>query len=188
MSSIYSYKHHIIPLHEWHRRIDPEATRYNKNFNTLDNVVWLTLEQHIQVHERMAEDGSEFDRIATWMLLGLIGKEEASRLATVYSNKSRGCSESQRRKASQYHKGKQYFLGRRNTPEQTLRQSQRQVGKTHTDIAKSHMSMSRLGKKRGKYKPENKPRKRWSAESCQKRSIMLTGKKRGPYKPRITVL
>lgn len=77
MSSVYSYRHHIIPFHEWKRRIDPKATRSDKDFNAPDNLVWLTFEQHIQVHQLLYElNGSRFDLLAAKMLLGSIGREE----------------------------------------------------------------------------------------------------------------
>lgn len=53
-----TYKHHVIPFHEWKRRINPNATRHNRDFNAPDNVVWLALDQHIEAHKRLAEDGS----------------------------------------------------------------------------------------------------------------------------------
>ena len=47
------------------------------------------------------------------------------------------------------------------------------------------MSRIQKGKKRGKYKPETKPRppKIISEETIRKLKITMTGKKRGPYKP-----
>lgn len=81
------YKHHVIPLHEWKRRINPKANRRDKDFNALDNVVWLTLDQHIQVHWLLYErNGSEFDRLAARGLSGHIGKEDLRRLVNSFAH------------------------------------------------------------------------------------------------------
>lgn len=80
-------KHHIIPLHEWKRRINPKATRRDLNFNAPDNYVWLTTEQHAQVHQLLFElYQNEFDRIAYQTISGQIGKEEATRLAGIVAH------------------------------------------------------------------------------------------------------
>jgi hypothetical protein len=85
------YKHHIIPLHEWKCRINPKATRYDKEFNAPDNTVWLSLEQHIQVHQLLFEiNGSEFDSVAWRGLSGQIDGEEANIQATKVANSGNG--------------------------------------------------------------------------------------------------
>lgn len=84
-----TYKHHVIPFHEWKRRINSKASRYNKDFNAPDNVVWLSLEQHIEVHKRLAEGGSKFDEMAYLELIGNIDKEEIHRRAVKFANTGR---------------------------------------------------------------------------------------------------
>ncbi len=70
-------KHHIIPFHEWKRKINSKATRSDKNFNAPDNVVYLTLSQHAECHKWLWEryDTLE-DKLAYEMLSGLIGKDQ----------------------------------------------------------------------------------------------------------------
>lgn len=67
------HKHHVIPRHEWKRRF---GTFHG--FNAPDNVVWLTIEQHAQVHQLLHEMNKSWeDQLAYRFLSGLIGKEEA---------------------------------------------------------------------------------------------------------------
>lgn len=194
MSSVYSYKHHIIPFHEWRHRINQKATRSNKDFNKYDNVVWLTLDQHIHVHQLLYElNGNCYDKIAYLALSGQIGKEEATRLAhraacvgstklkgvpkspehcqaikDSWDRESRIASKETRLKMSLAHKGNNHRTGIKYTPEQRIR-----------------LSLSRMGKKRGPYKPETKPRKKYaphSIEARQRRILSQLGKKRGHYK------
>ena len=71
------YRHHIIPLHEWRKRINPLAGRKDKDFNALDNIVDLTLEQHAQAHLLLFElNAYTEDFIAGRGLAGIIGHEE----------------------------------------------------------------------------------------------------------------
>ena len=71
------YKHHTIPLHEWRRRINSNATRSDRHFNAPDNVVWLTMEQHSQAHLLLFElNAYTEDFIAGRGLAGIIGHEE----------------------------------------------------------------------------------------------------------------
>ena len=115
MSSLYSYKHHTIPFHEWKRRINPNATRKNKEFNAPDNVVWLTLGQHIQVHELLFElNRSEFDRIACWMMAGRMGTEEAQRKAASAANRGKVHTKETRLKMSVAKLGNKINLGKQN--------------------------------------------------------------------------
>jgi hypothetical protein len=80
MSSLYSYKHHIIPLHEWRKRINSQANRKDKDFNAPDNVVWLSLNQHAQVHDWLFEQyGALSDKIAGMAILGNMTKEEIAK-------------------------------------------------------------------------------------------------------------
>lgn len=135
MGNAYSYRHHIIPFHEWKRRINPKATRYDKEFNALDNVVWLTLEQHIQVHQLLIElNASEYDIIAIKMMLGQIGKEAARREASQVANI-----------------GHERNLGFKHTEESKQKISASLTGRKLTDGHKQEMSNVRIGRKRGLY-------------------------------------
>lgn len=70
-------KHHIIPLHEWKRRINPKATRNNKDFNAPDNVVWLTIQQHAEAHKWLWEHYGQWEDYYAWQgISSWIGKEE----------------------------------------------------------------------------------------------------------------
>lgn len=109
------YKHHVIPLHEWRKRINSKATRYDREFNSPDNVVWLTLEQHIECHKRLAEDGSKWDRISYLRMTRQIGHEEARVLAVSEANKSR--TTQQRKEIAKKITGNKFSLGHRVSPE-----------------------------------------------------------------------
>lgn len=178
--SMYAYKHHVIPRHEWKRRFGNLV-----GFNALDNIVWLTLEQHIGAHRRLAEDGSEFDRIAYQRMSGQIGKEEATIQATKLANTGRKHSEEQnkkhsefmsqfmkgnkfavgvlpsickRQKHSEFMKGKRYSLGFKHSESQNIRQSEISKGNQHAKGAKHSekqnlaKSLRQRGRKRGPYK------------------------------------
>ncbi len=107
MSSNLSFKHHIIPLHEWKSRINPKANRYNKDYNALDNVVWLTLNQHIQAHQFLWElNGSEYDLIASKMLSGQMGKWEGTISAAKLANTGKVHTLETRQKLSRIRSGK----------------------------------------------------------------------------------
>lgn len=116
---MYYYKHHIIPFHEWKRRINSKATRHDKEFNAPDNVVWLTIEQHIQAHQLLWElHGSEWDRIAYLRLSDQIGHEEAARLASSLnglSNIGRKRTREQNQVRSRAMMGNKIGLGNNNT-------------------------------------------------------------------------
>jgi len=80
-------RHHVIPYHEWKKRINPQATRNDREYNAPDNWVNLTTEQLAHVLGFLYEiNVSEYDKIAQRMITGQIGKEEAKRLVTVYTN------------------------------------------------------------------------------------------------------
>jgi hypothetical protein len=162
------YKHHIIPFHEWRRRINPCATRHDKKFNFLDNVVWLTLEQHIQAHQLLWElNNSEHDRIAYLALSGQSGKEEISRaVSSVNGLANKGIKRSeatrklqsenanpacvgptteQKQKTSHRMLGNQYALGVKHTEKQNKEKSLRTTGRKHSDESRKLMSKRKLG-------------------------------------------
>ena len=72
--------HHIIPKHEWKKRFGNL-----RGANSSDNMVNLSLENHVQLHIRMGEEGSEFDRIAGLSMTKQIGMEEAQRLSVKHA-------------------------------------------------------------------------------------------------------
>lgn len=64
-----TYKHHIIPRHEWKKRFGNF-----EGFNSHDNIVFLTNEQHIEVHKRYWEDRQLLGDLRAWKLME--GKNE----------------------------------------------------------------------------------------------------------------
>lgn len=113
------HRHHIIPRHEWKQRF------HNfKGVNAKDNIVWLTLEQHIEVHKRYYDDPVDGipklgDKLAYKFLSGRIGKEEILKELMRENQK----------KASQYWKGRK----RRSwTNEERLSRSKMLMGNQHT--------------------------------------------------------
>jgi hypothetical protein len=96
-----AHKHHIIPRHQWKKKFGNL-----KGFNTTDNVVWLTLEQHAQAHHLLWElDGSEFDKIAWRTLSGLIGHEEARIQAVKFANTGLKRTDKQKKQISDAKRG-----------------------------------------------------------------------------------
>lgn len=72
--------HHIIPHHEWKVRINPNATRNDKDFNAEDNRVLLTTQQHAQAHQFLYELNNKIEDLVAWKgTAGLIGHDEAHR-------------------------------------------------------------------------------------------------------------
>lgn len=162
---MYHYKHHIIPRHEW-------RTRFGNliGFNSPDNWVWLTLEQHIQAHRLLWElNGCEFDRVAFLGLSGSIGKEEIIRIISSLNGlANRGIKRSeatrilqsknanpacvgpttqQKQNTAFRMKGNQYALGIKHAAEQNKEKSLRTVGRKHSDISKQLMSERKIGNK-----------------------------------------
>lgn len=89
------HKHHVIPRHEWKIRFGNL-----KGFNSFDNVVWLTIEQHAEAHKLLYElNSSHFDLCAYKILSAL----------------SRGDTEEVRRiSATEVNRGNQYAKGKRH--------------------------------------------------------------------------
>lgn len=110
----YSYKHHIIPKHEWLVRFGDL-----KGFNSQDNIVRLTLLQHAEAHKWLWEEyNSEKDRLAWMMLSGQMGKEELQReLARMTGKKNKG---------------------RKHTTQQNLEKSIRQLGDRNPFFSHHH--------------------------------------------------
>jgi hypothetical protein len=122
--------HHIIPLHEWKKRINPRATRWNKEFNSPDNRVNLTTEQHSQAHQLCYElNGIKYDHLVSLSISGQIGKEELIRQVIFFANKGRHLS--------QAHKEKLRIM-----------QTGKKLSKEHREAC----SIRQLGKKRAPYK------------------------------------
>jgi hypothetical protein len=93
--------HHIIPKHEWKKRFGNL-----KGVNAADNLVELRLENHTEVHLRMGEEGSRYDRIAGLRMLRQIGNEEAQKQAARIWNSERQISEETRKKWAEARIGK----------------------------------------------------------------------------------
>jgi len=129
--SPYSYKHHIIPKHEWKRRFGNL-----KGFNAPDNVVRLTIEQHADAHRWLWEEyGNENDKLAWQMMVGQIGKEELQRgLARITGKKNRGrkFTPEQNAAKSLLLRGNLRGLGYKHTEEWRKKHSETMRGNTHT--------------------------------------------------------
>jgi hypothetical protein len=102
--------HHIIPKHEWKKRFGALT-----GVNAPDNLVVLTLAQHMQVHELLYEiNDCVYDKIAYLCLSGRMGHEEAQILATKAANSG-----------NKYCQGKKNSLGFRHSSE--FKEAQRQI-------------------------------------------------------------
>ena len=158
---IYTYKHHIIPYHEWKKRINIKATRYDKEFNASDNVVWLTLEQHIQVHQLLFElNGCAYDRIAYLGLSGQIGEEEVHRLTIIVTNTGRKHTEEYKQQKSKDMMGNQCCKGK-NLCNQFAKWknlgNQWAKGYKHTEEFKQQKSLEMMGNKNNKKGSHSSP-------------------------------
>lgn len=115
--------HHVIPKHEW-------RTRFGnlKGINTKENLVNLTVEQHVQVHQILHElNGNEFDKIAFQGLAGMITSEDAIRAV-----QSRPKSDEHKKKISQRLSGKKNALGVKRTKEQNEKRREWMRGNTNS--------------------------------------------------------
>lgn len=159
MSRTFSYKHHIIPRHEWRRRFGNL-----KGFNSSDNTVLLSLEQHIQAHQLLFElFGCEYDRVAYLAMSGQVTHEEASRIAGTVSNigstRLKGIPKTPEHREAIKESWK--LRSRQFSSETKQRMSVAAIGNKNalgykfTKEQQERVSLSRLGKKRGKYKPRN---------------------------------
>lgn len=100
------HRHHIIP-------------RHMGGEDDSINIVFLTPEEHAEEHRKLWEsNGNQEDYIAYRSLLGLMGKEEATNLSIINSNKTRVVSEETRRKIGERSRGRQSKLGY-NTSDET---------------------------------------------------------------------
>lgn len=186
--------HHIIPWHEWKKRINPKATRSNKDFNAPDNVVDLTTEQHAQAHYLLYElNNNTYDLAAAQGISGLIGKEELFRMIIRAAHCGKPLSEETRRRISigntgkkrspeylkwmsEYHKGNQHWLGKHHTIETKQKLSAINTGKKHSEETKKRIGTSVKGHRRLPVGYKH------SAATGIKMSMSRLGKKRGPYK------
>lgn len=130
---MHTHKHHIIPRHEWRQRFNDFV-----GFDDVDNIVFLSTEQHSQVHRLLFEqNGSEFDRIASECLGGQIGKDEAIRRASYIAHKGIPLSPETKNKIGQSHKGKKH--NRLHVERQRLSH----LGKKRTDEQRKRISIGR---------------------------------------------
>lgn len=106
------HRHHIIPRHEWRQRFESL-----EGFNSPDNIVVLTVEQHALAHKYLYELlGSEYDKIAYLFLSGQIGKEEAIKESIVCANKGRPKTPEECAAISSRMNGKRLTLGYKQRP------------------------------------------------------------------------
>jgi hypothetical protein len=61
---ISEHKHHVIPRHEWKNRFGSL-----KGFNSKDNVVILSIEQHAQAHQLLFEQFNRHEDYVAWKVL-----------------------------------------------------------------------------------------------------------------------
>lgn len=109
------HKHHIIPLHEWRERIDPTAERGDKEFNSPDNIIYLTVEQHADVHRWLWESFHRQQDLIAWAALSrrkvdskvIFTKDHRIKLSE--AAKRRVYSEQERQNYSKNRKGKVNF-------------------------------------------------------------------------------
>ncbi len=178
--------HHVIPKHEWKQRFGSL-----RGLNAQDNLVNLTIEQHIQAHQLLYEiNKNEYDRIAYLALSGQIGKEEANKMAVSLANKGKkyalGCvrSEYTRRLISEAKKGKSLASTYTRTEEHKRRSSAVMLGNANalgskrSTQFKEHLSKQMKGKPFlviacpvcGKSGGSNTMR-RWHFDNCKMRSM-----------------
>lgn len=160
-----THRHHIIPRHEWKKRFGNL-----QGFNEPDNIVRLTLEQHIEVHKRYYEDPSDGiqkygDKLAYQFLSGRIGKEEVlkeisrenqKKSAAYWRGRSRPkWSEEEKQKRSQKYKGEgNPFFGKKHTEETRKRNSNVHVGIIRSEESK--LKQSESGKRAWASSPKRK--------------------------------
>jgi hypothetical protein len=176
MAYNYSYEHHIIPLHEWKRRINPKATRRDKDFNAPNNIVWLTSEQHIQVHQLLWElNNSKFDLMAARLMSKQITDEESfmelCRIGGVMSGLA--------------NRGKKYAAWtreRRHSQSERMVGNQNTLGYKHTEEWKQEKSASTVGNQyaKGSKRTLEQSMARKVARPRKEREPHIY--KRGPYK------
>ena len=137
--------HHVIPKHEWKVRFGAL-----KGVNAKDNLVNLTLEQHIQVHQILYEFiGNDLDRLAYLGLAKMISREEIIKSLQSYPK-----TEAHRDKISKALKGKKNSLGLKRTEEHKAKISiamlgnKNCVGRKSSDKQKASVSKASLGRKK----------------------------------------
>lgn len=122
------YVHHVIPKHEWKRRFGNLI-----GVNAPDNLVVLTLEQHIEIHKRYGEEGSGGDQAAYLLMTKAVGAEEIFRQLNVEAhkgttyNRGRKHSEEHNRAKSEWSKGNKRALGHKCSEQTKLIMSQKRI-------------------------------------------------------------
>jgi hypothetical protein len=181
--------HHVIPKHEWKKRFGNLH-----GVDAQDNLVNLGHENHIQIHERMGQEGSRWDRIAGLRMSKQIGDEEILREQGKHvglSNRGRKLSEAHKHKCSVYHMGNQWGLGTKRTPQQNAAKSVLMKGRKillgikHSEIKNKEKSIRQKGQKRGPAELISCPHcgktggsncmKRWHFDNCKQIGVTLCG-------------
>lgn len=115
------HRHHIIPKHEWKSRFSTLS-----GFNDVDNVVYLTTEQHAHVHHLLYEiNNKEEDYLAYKALSGQISISDASPQAISL--------------------GRFKLKGKKRTPQQKENIRLGHLGKRLSEATKRKISASRMG-------------------------------------------
>lgn len=136
------HKHHIVPKHAG-------------GTNDSENLIELTVEGHAEAHRKLYEEHGHWQDLVAWKALsGQIGKEEAKRLATCFSNKNRVWTDESKQKlatsASKQWKG----VPKSETHKERIKLAN--TGKIFTEERKRNISLAtkgRLAHNKGKAAP-----------------------------------
>ena len=141
--------HHIIPRHEWKKRFGSL-----KGFNAIDNKVNLSHENHKQIHQRYADEGSMADNVAAKAMSGKLLPDEIqreiSKLGGLNGGRPPGFTHTKefRQDLSNRMKGNKYRLGSKPSIETKqkitikLLGNKHLLGHKHTKEAKLKMSIT----------------------------------------------
>ena len=126
------HKHHIVPKHAG-------------GTNNPENLIELTVEEHAEAHRILYEEnGCWQDRIAWQALSGQIGKEEAKRLATCFSNKNRVWTNEAKQKLAESASKQWKGVPKSKEHKENIRQAN--TGKIFTEERKRNISLACKGR------------------------------------------
>ena len=180
--------HHIIPKHEWKVRFGNL-----RGVNAPDNLSPpLYTHQHAQVHTHYFNEIThiEYDRIAGLAISGQIGKEEANRLAIIFTQtgnqwaKGIKHTSEQNTAKSLWMMGKQHGRGnkgKRHTPEQNATNSLRYVGKQFGKGYKGKKHTEEWKQRMSKFMEDNQYGRGYkhTPEENASKSLWMMGKQNG---------
>lgn len=121
--------------------------------NSRENVVYLTVQQHAEVHLFLFElNENQYDNIAFLALSGQIGKEEATARAIRESNKRKIITDEIRQRMSVAMKKRILSPEAKQNQRKSQLGNKNTLGYKHSEEMRHKMSIRQMGKKRGKYK------------------------------------